>query len=121
MRIVYHEHEGITRSIGGRAAGACEHPLELELLAPVGVGVSRLNGHFHSREMHTKDARVAWEFDGRLRHDVALHEAPLFSEREFCSLTAAVAAINGWNRFAAAFRAPVGNYRGSTPTQVRPV
>lgn len=32
----------------------------------------------------------------------------VFSEDELCSLTLAVVAINGWNRFAVAFRAPVG-------------
>ena len=34
----------------------------------------------------------------------------VFSEDELCSLTVAVVAINGWNRFAVAFRAPVGDY-----------
>ncbi len=34
----------------------------------------------------------------------------VFSEAELCSLTLAVVAINGWNRFAIAFRAPVGDY-----------
>jgi AhpD family alkylhydroperoxidase len=34
----------------------------------------------------------------------------VFSEDELCSLTLAIVAINGWNRFAVAFRAPVGEY-----------
>lgn len=34
-----------------------------------------------------------------------------FSERELVDLTLAVIAINGWNRLAIAFRAPVGNYQ----------
>jgi len=42
-----------------------------------------------------------------------------FSEDELCALTLAIVAINGWNRFAVAFRAPVGGYvprsRDATP------
>lgn len=36
--------------------------------------------------------------------------AAVFDPDELCSLTLAVVAINGWNRFAVAFRAPVGDY-----------
>jgi alkylhydroperoxidase family enzyme len=34
----------------------------------------------------------------------------VFSDEELVALTAAVVAINGWNRFSAAFRTPVGDY-----------
>jgi AhpD family alkylhydroperoxidase len=34
-----------------------------------------------------------------------------FSEKELVDLTLAVVAINGWNRIAISFRAPVGSYR----------
>jgi AhpD family alkylhydroperoxidase len=34
-----------------------------------------------------------------------------FSEGELAALTTAVITINGWNRFAVAFRAPVGDYQ----------
>lgn len=34
----------------------------------------------------------------------------VFTEDELCSLTLAVVAINGWNRFGVAFDAPVGDY-----------
>lgn len=33
-----------------------------------------------------------------------------FSEEELVALTLAIVAINGWNRFAVGFRAPVGGY-----------
>jgi AhpD family alkylhydroperoxidase len=34
----------------------------------------------------------------------------VFSEEELCHLTMAIVTINGWNRLAVAFRAPVGNH-----------
>ena len=34
----------------------------------------------------------------------------MFTEDELCQLTLAVVTINAWNRFAVAFRAPVGDY-----------
>lgn len=34
-----------------------------------------------------------------------------FNEEELVQLTLAIVTINSWNRFAIAFRAPVGNYR----------
>lgn len=34
----------------------------------------------------------------------------VFSEDELCQLTLVIVTINAWNRFAVAFRAPVGNY-----------
>ncbi len=36
--------------------------------------------------------------------------ARLFAPAEHVALTLAIVAINGWNRFAVAFRQPVGNY-----------
>jgi AhpD family alkylhydroperoxidase len=36
--------------------------------------------------------------------------AAQFSDEELVALTLAIVAINGWNRFAVGFRAPVGNY-----------
>lgn len=36
--------------------------------------------------------------------------AAQFSNREQVALTAAIVAINGWNRFAVGFRSPVGTY-----------
>lgn len=36
--------------------------------------------------------------------------ATQFSQREQVSLTTAIVAINGWNRFAVGFRSPVGSY-----------
>lgn len=39
-----------------------------------------------------------------------------FAEKELVDLTLAIVAINGWNRLAVSFRAPVGSYR---PAQVR--
>lgn len=36
--------------------------------------------------------------------------AARFSAREQVALTAAIVAINGWNRFAVGFRSPVGSY-----------
>lgn len=41
-----------------------------------------------------------------------------FSEEEIVHLTLAVVQINGWNRLATSFRAPVGSYQ---PAQGRPV
>jgi AhpD family alkylhydroperoxidase len=38
-----------------------------------------------------------------------------FSEEELLQLTLAVVQINGWNRFAIAFRAPVGTYQPGSP------
>ncbi len=39
-----------------------------------------------------------------------------FSEKELADLTLAVAAINSWNRFAIAFRAPAGTYQPARAT-----
>lgn len=40
-----------------------------------------------------------------------------FSEEELVNLTMAVVAINGWNRLAVTFRAPVGSYQPRTAAQ----
>ena len=42
--------------------------------------------------------------------EIYLTVQSVFSEDELCALTLAIVAINGWNRFAVAFRAPVGDY-----------
>lgn len=42
--------------------------------------------------------------------DVYKQIAAQFSPREQVALTAAIVAINGWNRFAVGFRSPVGTY-----------
>ena len=41
-----------------------------------------------------------------------------FSPRELIALTTAIVAINGWNRFAVGFRAPVGSYVSKRPPHV---
>ena len=43
--------------------------------------------------------------------DVYAHARQHFSEEELVNLTMAVIAINGWNRLAVSFRAPVGTYQ----------
>jgi AhpD family alkylhydroperoxidase len=43
--------------------------------------------------------------------------AAWFSDEELVALTLAIVAINGWNRFAVGFRAPVGGY---VPQAARP-
>jgi AhpD family alkylhydroperoxidase len=40
-----------------------------------------------------------------------------FSEQELIDLTMALVAINGWNRLATSFRAPVGTYQAGTAEQ----
>ena len=40
-----------------------------------------------------------------------------FSEKELVDLTAAVAAINAWNRLAISFRAPAGAYQPAARKQ----
>lgn len=45
--------------------------------------------------------------EDELYQDVSAH----FSEKELIDLTLAIVAINGWNRFAIPFRAPVGSYQ----------
>jgi AhpD family alkylhydroperoxidase len=42
--------------------------------------------------------------------DVYAEVQSAFGEEELVALTLAIVAINGWNRFAVGFRAPVGDY-----------
>lgn len=46
----------------------------------------------------------------RVSDDLYRETRLAFSEEELVALTLAVVAINGWNRFAVAFRTPVGSY-----------
>ena len=48
--------------------------------------------------------------DGHAPADVYEQARQHFTETELAKLTLAVVAINGWNRFAIAFRAPAGQY-----------
>lgn len=48
--------------------------------------------------------------DNDVADDVYESVSSVFSDDELCALTLAVVAINGWNRFGVAFRAPVGEY-----------
>ena len=51
--------------------------------------------------------------------DATYHKvAAEFSPRELVALTTAIVAINGWNRFAVGFRAPVGSYVSKRPLHV---
>lgn len=43
-----------------------------------------------------------------------------FSEKELTDLSLAVVLINGWNRFAIAFRSPVGSYQPPRTARPRP-
>ncbi len=77
------------------------------------LSVWRETPFFSERER----AALAWTEALTLIHE---HEVPdelyravreHFSEKELVDLTLAVVAINGWNRIAISFRAPVGSYR----------
>ena len=46
--------------------------------------------------------------------DVYMRVRGQFSEEELVNLTLAIVAINGWNRFAIAFRSVPGSYRAAT-------
>ena len=50
-------------------------------------------------------------FDGGVPDEVYERARQQFSEKERVDLTLAVIAINGWNRLAIPFRAPVGSYQ----------
>jgi AhpD family alkylhydroperoxidase len=119
MRVDYYEvHPAAMRAMLGLEHAVHAGPLEPSLLELVKVRASQLNGCAHCVEMHTKDARAGGESDDRLHLVAVWREAPVFSEREravfsdeeLVALTLAIVAINGWNRFAVGFRAPVGNY-----------
>lgn len=49
--------------------------------------------------------------DGGVPEDLCDRVRRQFSDKELVDLTLAVIAINGWNRLAVPFRAPVGNYQ----------
>jgi AhpD family alkylhydroperoxidase len=49
--------------------------------------------------------------DGHVPDEVYRQARAQFGEAELVNLTLAVVAINGWNRFAIAFRSPPGAYR----------
>jgi alkylhydroperoxidase family enzyme len=49
--------------------------------------------------------------------DLFLRVRQYFSEEELVNLTLAIVAINGWNRFAIAFRAVPGSYQPQPATQ----
>lgn len=52
--------------------------------------------------------------DGHAPDDVFLRTREEFSEEELVKLTLAIVAINGWNRFAIAFRSVPGSYKAPT-------
>lgn len=72
-----------------------------------------MNGCAYCLDMHTKDARAAWEKEQRLYAVAAWHEAARrhFGEKELVDLTLAIVAISGWNRLAVAFRRVPGTYK----------
>jgi AhpD family alkylhydroperoxidase len=89
-----------------RAAGETEQRL-------YGVAVWREAPFYTPRER----AALAWTESvtdvGRtgVPDDVYAEARRHFSEEELVNLTMAVVAINGWNRLAVSFRAPVGTYQ----------
>lgn len=62
-------------------------------------------------------AALAWTeavtrvHDGPIEDSLYAEVGQHFGEKELVDLTLAVIAINGWNRLAIPFRAPVGNYQ----------
>lgn len=73
-------------------------------------------GMFTAREQ----AALQWCEDVTLLADRGIDDQAFaaasteFDEDDLCSLTLAIVAINGWNRLAVAFRAPVGEYVAGT-------
>jgi AhpD family alkylhydroperoxidase len=71
-------------------------------------------------------AALAWteavtRLDGGHVSDPVFQEARrFFSEKELADLTLCIAAINGWNRFNIAFRAPAGTYRPAPRARTAP-
>ncbi len=51
--------------------------------------------------------------EGHVPDDLFLRVREEFGEEELVNLTLAIVAINGWNRFAIAFRSPPGTYQPS--------
>ncbi|MGE5235671.1 MAG: carboxymuconolactone decarboxylase family protein [Acidobacteriota bacterium] len=70
---------------------------------------------FSSRERAALDwtEAVTAISDGHVPDEVFARVREQFSERELVDLTLAVVAINGWNRFAIAFRSLPGSYQPS--------
>jgi AhpD family alkylhydroperoxidase len=52
--------------------------------------------------------------DGPIEDELYSEMRRHFSDKEMVDLTLAIIAINGWNRLAIPFRAPVGNYQPRT-------
>lgn len=100
----------------------CAHCLEMHSKDAIAIGEDQQRLHVLAawREAPFYSVReraaLAWcESLTRLPETGAPDEvyqeaAAQFSPRELVALTAAIVAINGWNRFAVGFRAPVGTY-----------
>jgi len=58
--------------------------------------------------------------DGRVSEPVYQLARRFFSEKELADLTLCIIAINGWNRFNIAFRAPAGTYRPAPRVRATP-
>jgi len=58
--------------------------------------------------------------DGHVSDPVYHVARRFFSEKELADLTLCIVAINGWNRFNIAFRAPAGTYQSAEKAKVRP-
>jgi AhpD family alkylhydroperoxidase len=103
--------------------------LEPSLIDLIKLRASQINGCAYCIDMYTKDARVRGESEQRLYELVAWRETPFYTEREraalawteavtliadeqeLVTLTLAIVAINGWNRFAISFRTVPGTYQ----------
>ena len=89
-----------------RAAGETEQRIYL-------LDAWREAGLYSDRER----AALAWTeavtrvADGHVPDDVYAQARSEFSEEELAKLTLAVVVINGWNRFAIAFRSEAGHYQ----------
>lgn len=89
-----------------RAAGESEERI-------YALPVWRESPYFSERER----AALAWTeavtciYEGHVPDEVYAQARQQFNEKELVDLTAAVVAINGWNRFAISFRKPAGTYQ----------
>ncbi len=89
-----------------RAAGETEQRL-------YALSAWRETPFFSDRER----AALAWSealtliSDGPVEDELYNEARSHFSEKELVDLTLAIVAINGWNRFAIPFHAPVGSYQ----------
>ena len=88
-----------------RAAGETEQRL-------YGLEAWRETPYYSARERAALEwtEAVTLVADTGVPDDVYERAREQFSEEELAHLTLAVVAINGWNRFAVGFRAPVGDY-----------